>query len=34
MEDNVIEKAKPAHGSDIEEVLKVLEEEGKEEENA
>lgn len=33
--DNVIEQAKPAHGSDIAEAaLDVLVEEGKEEENA
>lgn len=33
MEDNVIEKAKPAHGADTE-AIKVLEEEAKEEDNA
>ena len=34
MEDNVIEKAKAAHGADNEEALHIIEEEAKGEENA
>lgn len=34
MDDNQIEQAKPAHGTDNEEALRVIEEEKKEEDNA